>query len=111
MQDMSTVGTHTESSLEHGHDQCERPLTPSSTEDTNGPVNSCKHDDDGIPSASQWHFTMVHDNENARHVLPGHQETLWQCMKDHEDAGQPYAPWSLKAEWELVQWLSMSQLS
>ena len=56
-------------------------------------------------------YQVVQASETAGFVFPGHQRTLWQRMNDQEQAGQPYAPWNSKAEWELVCWLSSTQLS
>ena len=56
-------------------------------------------------------FQIFHNQEDAGFIFPMHQETLWKHLQSLEDAHQPYAPWRSDTEWELVYWLSMSQLS
>jgi len=58
-----------------------------------------------------WHSYIMQASDHAGFVFPGHSETLWDKLLQQEAAGEPYAPWKSKAEWELAHWLSMSQLS
>src|SRR5260370_13824446 len=57
-----------------------------------------------------WHSYIMQASDHAGFVFPGHSETLWDKLLQQEAAGEPYAPWKSKAEWELAHWLSISQL-
>ena len=67
--------------------------------------------DNSTAGSAPQQFCIVHDQKNAGFVFPGHKKTLWQHLWSHEQPGARYAPWKSKAEWELVHWLSTSQLS
>lgn len=41
----------------------------------------------------------------------GRGPTLWENMRTHENPESPFAPWSSKDEYELVEWLATSGLS
>lgn len=41
----------------------------------------------------------------------GNGPTLWENMRTHENPELPFAPWSSKDEYELVEWLATSGLS
>ncbi len=56
-------------------------------------------------------FQIFHNQEDVGFIFLVCQETLWKHLQSLEDACQPYTPWRSDTEWELIYWLSMSQLS
>ncbi len=69
-------------------------------------------DDDLLaPESFQKQYHVQLDHESAGFVFPNNQQTLWQCLQAQEEAGKSYAPWKSQEEWELVNWLSTTQLS
>ena len=76
---------------------------------TSGVINtaSAGGDDDILPPRK---YRVQHDQETAGFVFPNSQQTLWQRLQGQEEEGKPYTPWKLKEEWELVHWLSTTQL-
>ena len=57
----------------------------------------------GDKSLGTW-FEVQLDEETAGLVIPHDQQPS-------QEPDNTYAPWSLKAEWELIHWLGTSQLS
>lgn len=50
-------------------------------------------------------------DESSQPRTYGSGPTLWENMRTHENPESPFAPWSSKDEYELVEWLATSGLS